>query len=183
MLVNVFLLAVAGLVIEFGKISVNLLVIVFSLLAVAAFFCFIFGTDAVIFLIIVCVVAAIDDSDYSMSLPFVIIVFLLLFSKRLFVTKPNDQPTRPVRRSWYLFGRNQNPTLNNSVPPTTSRASIARRNLRRLFRIGRNTTISNRNLSSKQQKQIEELETAHREGFLSDEDFQRKVSEINNSHL
>jgi hypothetical protein len=69
MLVNVFLLAVAGLVIEFGKISVNLLVIVFSLLAVAAFFCFIFGTDAVIFLIIVCVVAAIDDSDYSMSLP------------------------------------------------------------------------------------------------------------------
>lgn len=118
-----------------------------------------------------------------LSTPLGIVTFVLfcLFCKWVFATKPNRQPTRPVRRSWCLFGRTT--TLNNSVQPTASRASIARRNLRRLFGISRNTTASSRNLSNKQQKQIEELETAHREGFLSDADFQRRVSAINNSHI
>ena len=113
------------------------------------------------------------------KIPFVVYPFC----KWVFAKNSNSQPTRPVRRSWCFFGRNQPPTSNNSVPPTTNRASIARRNFRRLFGIGRNTTVASRNLSSKQQKQIEELETAHREGFLSDTDFQRRVAEINNSHI
>jgi|GEM_PF-2065480 len=139
----------------------------FSLLAVAVIFCFVVGRDAAVFLIVFCVVVAINGGSVSSeSTSVAMITFLLLFSKHLFIKKPNNPAT-----------------LNNSVPPTASRASIARRNLRRLFGIGRNTTVSSGNLSSKQQKQIEELEAAHRKGFLSDADFQQRVSEINNSHL